>query len=109
MRVAAGRLETAGAEVGGAEVDVATEGVELGELSSGVEVGVDTSCVRLAKGVTACRVCANVVEMELAEGTDVTEPPQATVAKMSTAAATIDKVYGLNRLIFSPCHYRYYA
>ncbi len=40
-----------------------------------------------------------MVEIESAEGIDVTEPPQATVAKTSTAVATI-KVCNLNGLIF---------
>lgn len=106
IRVAAGRMERARVEVAGAEVTVEIDGVDVG---SGVAVDVDANCVGLAKGVTACRVSANVVEIESAEGMDVTEPPQAIVAKISIATATIDKVGGFSNLIFSPCLYRYCA
>jgi hypothetical protein len=93
--VAAGRFEPAGAEVGAATVDVevAGRGVALGK---GVEVG----CVGLTRGVIACRVSAAGVKRELPEGMDVTEPPQATVTKRSTAMARVSKVCGLYRFIF---------
>ncbi len=100
MRVAAGKLETGGAEVGGAEVGAAK--VEVDVESAGVALGrgVEVTCVGLANGVMACRVPAMVVEIELAEGMDVTEPPQAVVAKSNAAIAAVNKVWGLDSFIF---------
>src|SRR5512139_3387876 len=85
MRVA---FEILGAEDDGAAVEVETERVGLGR-------GAEVVCVGLAKGVTACRIPAIAAEIASAEGIDVIEPPQAAVAKKSTAKIIFSEVCGL--------------
>ncbi len=92
MRVAAGKFETAGAEVGGAEVGGAEVKVDVESAGVALGRGVEVTCVGLAQGVTAWSVPAMVVEIESAEGMDVTEPPQAAVAKSKAAIAAANKV-----------------